>query len=140
VVTGGPGAGPASSSIFSCLRAGCARDRDLALLPRRYGRAIGGGLQLQPEGGALARLGFQSHPAAHPFDGFFHDGQADAGPVLIAVDPVKNVENLPGIGGRNSDAVVLKPEPHVVPGFLAPNLHAGLFSGLNEFDGIAEKI
>jgi hypothetical protein len=95
---------------------------------------------VQTESGTLTGCGCQRYGAAHAFDAFFDDGQAEAGAFVFAIVALEKLKDpLLGVG-VDANAIVLKGEVDVRVVLAKENAHPGLRAGRDEFDGVAEEV
>src|SRR5262245_49490951 len=104
----------------------------------RSQRASLGLRQLNPEAAAFAWLRFKTNFAAHAFDSFADNRQADAGAMVSRpVQPLKDAKGPFLLFGWNPKPIVLHPEPDSVFPFFGPQANGRTDARRNKFDCVA---
>lgn len=97
--------------------------------------------KIDPEAAAFAGFRFDANAAAHAFNTFAHDGEADTGAVVAStVEPFEDAENALFILRGNADAVVFDPNAGGTVLDFGADADVRNFAFFDEFEGVAEEI
>src|SRR5262245_36697663 len=97
-------------------------------------------MQLKPKSAATFWIGIDTDPPFHSRDGLCYDGQPNTSARIMAsgMKPLKNTEDFVSVFHRNSDPIVLKPDPGATSPVFHPNVKLRHDRGPRKFKGVAE--
>src|SRR5258705_3944639 len=98
--------------------------------------------QLDPEAAANVGLRLNTPASAEAFHGFGNDGESHTSPRVLGarVKFFEHAKNPLLIFGRNADAIIFNPDPHLFAFGFPVNINPGCDAGPGEFQRVGKEL